>query len=134
MAYVTGFIIAYSQNIDFATYSTTEEIEAGTWIDGKTIYKKTYVVSIPNSGEGVDVPHGITGLDLYIKYEGSVVWANGTTTRAIPSFYIENEQFLGAFAINCQLSARTSPNFTINYGSAYRGGTAYITLYYTKTS
>ena len=115
-------------------YSTSEVDTGYHWIDGKKIYKKTFVVSIPNSGEGINVTHNISNLDLYIKYEGSIVWSNGNTTRAIPSSYIENGSFLGGYHITCQLGAKTATTFGINYGTAFRGGTAYITLYYTKTS
>lgn len=124
MAYVTGFIIAYSQNIDFATYSTTEEIEAGTWVDGKTIYKKTIYRNSINAGE-IDIVHGINNLDLCVKLEAFEIAASHTTLQ-LPALANTSE---GNYASPWVIGPTTIKLFC-----SLPLTDVYITLYYTKTS
>lgn len=127
-----------SDDIDWTTmpgsYSTTEQKTPFVWIDGKPIYKKTFVVPIPSSGNIVDFQHGINNLEFYVKAEGVAVGSNGTTIRFLPDFYIENDSINGTFGCAIYGGSVMSSTIDITYGSWYRGGTVYATIWYTKTS
>lgn len=58
---------------------TTSEVDTGfTWVDGKTIYKKTIDIgSLPNNSTK-NVAHGITGLTKVLSVDGT--YSNGTIT------------------------------------------------------
>jgi hypothetical protein len=64
---------------DFGGDFTTSEVNTGfTWVDGKTIYKKTINMgSLPNNTQK-NVAHGITGITKVLSIEGS--YTNGTIT------------------------------------------------------
>lgn len=127
-----------ASNIDFTTlggnYSTTESDTKFTWIDGRNIYKKTFVVPIPSSGNSTAFNHGISNLGSYIKAEGVAVFSNGTTTRFLPAFYENGNGLDHQYSCSIYGGSTTSNNITLTFGSGYYGGTAYVTIYYTKTS
>lgn len=127
-----------ASNIDFATlggnYSTTESNTKFTWIDGRSIYKKTFVVPIPSSGNSTAFNHNISNLGSYIKAEGVAVFSNGTTTRFLSTFYEDGNGLDHQYSCSIYGGSTTSNNITLTFGSGYHGGTAYITIYYTKTS
>lgn len=52
-------------------YSLTEH-EAGTWVDGSTVYEKTIYYTGRTQGDQI-VPHGITGITRILDYEVSVL-------------------------------------------------------------
>lgn len=133
-----GTATVTSTNIDWSTmpgsYSTTEQKTPFTWIDGKPIYKKTFVVSIPSSGSVVSFQHGINNLSFYVKAEGVAVTTSGVTMRFLPDFYIENDNVNGMFGCAIYGGSTASSSIDIAYGSFYRGGTVYATIWYTKTT
>jgi hypothetical protein len=51
------------------TYSTTEQV-VGTWIDGRTVYEKTFEFENPSTGNTV-LNHGITNFGSVISVVGS---------------------------------------------------------------
>lgn len=127
--------VIYPQTISDMDYSTSEQDTGCKWIDGKKIYRKTYVVSLPSSGSSMSVNHGISNLSSYIKSEGVAVFSNGMTTRFLPCFYIGSDgSFSNQYYCSIYGGATDKQNFTLNFGSAYLDGTAYVTLYYTKTT
>ena len=121
-------------NLGNSSYSTSEVKTSETWIDGKPIYKKTFVVSIPSSGNTVAFQHGISNLSFFVKTEGVAMGSNGTTARFLPDFYIDNDNISGVFGCAIYGGSVSSGSVDITYGSWYRGGTVYATLYYTKTT
>ena len=121
-------------NLENSSYSTSEVKTNATWIDGKPIYKKTFVVSIPSSGNTVAFQHGINNLGFFVKSEGVAMGSNGTTARFLPDFYIDNDNISGVFGCAIYGGSLSSGSVDITYGSWYRGGTVYATLYYTKTT
>lgn len=134
-----GTATVTSTNIDWSTvsdvnYSTNEMKTGGTWIDGKPIYKKTFVVSIPSSGHITNFQHEINNLGFYVKAEGVFVGSNGTTMRFLPDFYVENDSVNGMFGCAIYGGPVTGSTIDVTYGSWYRGGTVYATIYYTKSS
>ena len=121
-------------NLENSSYSTSEVKTNATWIDGKSIYKKTFVVSIPSSGNVVAFQHGINNLGFFVKSEGVAMGSNGTTARFLPDFYINDDNISGVFGCAIYGGSLSSGSVDITYGSWYRGGKVYATLYYTKTT
>ena len=121
--------VLISHNIDFTTYSTTREIECGTWVDGKTLYKKTvHYGALPNSTEKA-VPHNISDINYIVKIEG-------IASRSSDSifFQIGNVPFPSAsLAVSINITANAN-NITIATGIDRSNMDAYVTLYYTKSS
>ena len=103
---------------------TTSEVDTGfTWVDGKTIYKKTVSLgSLPNNTTK-DVAHGITGYDNFISIGG---WAKtGTITLPLPYVNPTSNQSIAVIlnGDNIQISAAVDR-------AAFTG---YVTIFYTKT-
>lgn len=125
-----------SNNIDWGTfsgnYSIGEQDTGYTWITGDRIYKKTFVVSLPNSGNTVEVSHGITNLKAYIKAEGVAVFSNGVTTRFLPCTYVENNTISVDYTFALYGGSTAADSFALTFGNAYHGGKAYVTVYYCK--
>lgn len=46
------------------TYSTEETKTGETWIDGKPIYRKVYVITNPTVSTWTKIPHGISNLGI----------------------------------------------------------------------
>ena len=120
-----------SNKIDFTTLTfgnySLDEVDTGfTWIDGKTIYKKTVNFgSLPNAS-GKSVNHNIS-FDRMIHIEGLCQYQNGICL-SLPS---SNNSYLNA---QTELTINTT-QITINTGGQDRSqATAYITLYYTKAN
>ena len=118
-----------ASKIDFSTlsgnYSTSEMDTGFTWIDGKTIYKKTVDCgTLPDSAEKT-VPHGISNLDRVIKVEGYAY--NNAVTFPLPFSWTNSSSAVG-------ILIRAT---TINIGAGVDRTAfteTYVTLYYTKTS
>lgn len=55
-----------------------EEDTGRTWIDGETVYRKTFKMETPGTGD-ITLAHGIDGLDLIVaSVEGYCILADGT--------------------------------------------------------
>ena len=116
-------------------YSTDEKV-VGTWIDGKPLYQKTIIGTMPNcSTEGTSVAsniqHNIANVDLAfitnVFVKDFTDWpATSTLTR--PLFY----------ALNSGSQMKVSIGRTIiqyaNAAKTYNGSTVYTTIQYTKTT
>ena len=115
-----------ADKIDFSTmpgnYSTTEIDTGYTWVDGNAIYKKTINFgNLPNSTTKA-VSHNISNLSGIIRIEGTV----STGSWWQPLNYYDGGPVRTVYA-----NASTVNIYTSNDQSA---NTAYITLYYTKSS
>lgn len=125
----------YPLNIDFATYSTTREIKAGVWIDGRAIYKKTMVNTL--SGASNLVPTGVPDLDLMIDWRNTVVTASNTRQSIIGfrtagpgSGTYSEEYIMQAVQYN-----RDTNMLRFEFGGQFEGNkTVYTTIWYVKTS
>lgn len=119
-------------NIDFTTLSgnySTSEVETGfTWIDGKKIYKKTTRFTVTD--RAMTVAHGISSIDKIINAEGIWDIEQGTFEPINRNAANQmNQQYnVGLGDINASVFA-----FTLGSGMT-PSGTAYVTLYYTKSS
>lgn len=108
-------------------YSTEETITGGTWVDGKTIYKKTISFgALPNATDKT-VAHGITNLGMVVKLEG--VATNGTYYYNLPLVYqgSDSNYNVELYATSTVVGVKANTNRSMFTSS-------YITIYYTKGS
>lgn len=121
-----------SAKIDFTTfgsgnYSTSERQTEYKWIDGKYIYKKTINFGALPNATAKNVNHNISSISNVINIEGFAKYTSGVTIF-IPNV---NTNSVGS---GISISVSTT-QITIDTGSTDRSeATAYITIYYTKTS
>lgn len=111
-----------------SNYSTSEVNTGATWINGKTIYKKTIDTgALPNATTN-NIAHGITNLDRIIKIEGWAYRSDDTSFFPLPS------TSTGSVSANIVTTANTT-YVNISTGTDRSNvGESYVTLYYTKTS
>lgn len=132
VAQLSGTGVVTANNIDFTTlsgnYSTTEVDTGYTWVDGKTIYKKTINTgALPNNTDKY-VAHGIPNIGRVIRLEG---YAYRTSDGALyPLPFTSNIAAANSIGVTVSLT-----EIAIGVGMDRSNITeSYITLYYTKTS
>lgn len=111
----------------FGNYSTSEIDTGFTWVDGKAIYKKTIDFGALPNNTTKSVAHNITNLDKIIKVEQHI--NNGSSNAKgflILASTPANTTGFNLYGNNTQICIATN--------SDRSGVTAYITLFYTKTS
>ena len=105
-------------------YSTDEQI-VGTWIDGSTVYEKTFYSPLPTSGgaQSVIIVHGISNLDKVIERRISNVVAVGSSAGTDNS----SQYYTSITSIDAT---------NITYKTTIDGANRYviIVLRYTKTA
>ena len=110
-----------------STYST-EEQAVGTWIDGKTIYRKVINFgALPNATKK-DVAHNISNLEQFTKIEGIATRQDDTKfTQSLPLVYKDIERnFNTPLGVDAQaVSIQTNEDRSMFNG--------YVILEYTKT-
>lgn len=119
-------------------YSTDEKV-VGKWIDGKTLYQKTFTGVLPTtSTDGVSVTGNITGvlglanvIDKLVSIQGSIIDTTNTnmgnlfTTEVTPTYVGTT----GAYYSKTSDTIRA-----YNSIARYSGRTVYTTIQYTKTT
>ena len=142
---VHSFTIQYTKTTDATVnigtgndYSTDEQI-IGTWIDSKPLYQKTVAMTVPTATSGT--ASAATKLDISSWNTENVISMKGFVPNVWPhsiiSGYLTFMTTLDGFWINVYFDANTKEIVLQNHGvgSSDAGGkTAYITLYYTKTT
>lgn len=123
-------------DIDWSTmpdgYSTTEKSTRATWIDGKTIYKHTFSLSLASSGSEQIFTIGLsTATTKVIKVEGGI-----TSSHYVGDFYPLQYMNPGASTLqNMQLKlsyvSSGTPHWEVRCNSG-AGGNLIITVFYTK--
>lgn len=105
---------------------TTSEVDTGfTWVDGKTIYKKTINFGALPNATSKTVAHSITNLDFILSFDA--MSESGTTWFPIP--FVSTAALSSGIAISFDAT-----NVTIAPGSDRTAFTStFITLYYVKT-
>ena len=106
------------------TYSQTEQI-VGTWIDGKTIFEKTFRVDVSSSTSGsIQLANNI---DIVIRIEGFVI-QNSSNNEVMVNFCNDSSDKANIFFRESEKSIQ------IRTGTTYGKGIYYLTVQYTKTS
>lgn len=110
------------------TYSTTEEKVVGTWINGKPIYRLSFIKLSPQNN-WQEFNHNIANVDDVVKIEGEMI---GSTHQSV-SFNFAGVAALYGSGVNLLVRADRTK---VQYGGGASDWTAtlYIHLYYTKTT
>lgn len=122
-------------------YSNTNEVAVGTWVDGKTIYRKYFTWSVETNLTNYpkDIHHNIENLETTVLIEGFIKF--GATCIPINSVtlnHVYSGSNLTVKAFNEWLQGNFRIQLTdtvIRIGPTNKGGyTAYMFVYYTKSS
>ena len=117
---------ATSSAAEAANQYTADEQPVGTWIDGKTIYRKTVAFgTLPNATAKL-VAHGITNLNYVVKIEGTCV-QSGTSYKNIPLMYRGSDS-----TYNVEISVNSTDIVASSNQNRTMVECPYITIYYTK--
>lgn len=116
--------------IDFKTlsgnYSLEEQDTGFTWIDGSAIYKKTINFgALPSSGNKI-VAHNITGFGALVDMKAMLYDTNASRYKLLNLPQGNNTDWIVLEVNNTNVYAYVGSNFS--------NSTAYVTLYYTKSS
>lgn len=119
------YVAVYGEPPVILDYST-DEVDTGTrWIDGSTVYKKTIEFgALPNEASK-SVPHNITNLGEVIEITGFATFPSGSRFP-LPFVAIATTGRIQVVCTNTSVLIETATNRST--------GSAYITLYYTKSS
>lgn len=106
---------------------STEETIAGTWVNGKTLYRKViFIPEIGNAGN-LEVPYNIPDVEL--------VWVDETAAFALASY--ETIPASSTYGGDLWIRAWTNMNLKVirlRTPANLTGYSAYITILYTKTT
>lgn len=121
----SSLVEAINELKDGEEYSTSEVKTNKKWINGKPIYRKTYVFSnLTGSGRTIDITN--LNMDTFLPYEAVGTWSNGGAINW--PYYISNTD-------NGRLYRASSTQVNINYTLPdYNSRGLIVTLYYTKTT
>lgn len=56
---------------------STEETAIGKWVDGRPIYRKVLISTLPSNADNKEVAHGIQNIDIVVSAVGSGVNSSG---------------------------------------------------------
>lgn len=108
------------------TYSTSQEIPSGTWIDGSTIYKLTVNTGAMPDNTSKIVQTGITNFGTLVKMEGTAYNSNDT--------WVQIPRATGYYVNIWVNKTNGEINILTNSSAAADLTDSWLTLYYTKTS
>lgn len=117
-----GVIQARKLTPGIGNYSTSEVDTGFTWVDGKSIYKKTISIGALPNNTTKNVAHGITSIDKIINWTGA-----STNT-------LNNQVILLPAPANATFTVIVNNTNIVITTTSDRSGYSYsyITLYYTK--
>ena len=117
------------KNANKQIYST-EEVKIGTWIDGKTLYKKTIEFDINANGQIIK-NHNISNMDICVDVECMFKRMHSDSTYDYYYYSRTSEDNIRA-GIDCI----TQTTITFYIDSAFNTSIkkAFVTLKYTKTN
>lgn len=121
-----NFIAVYGD--DPMSYSTSEVDTGSTWVNGAPIYKKTFNFGTLPNATSKTVAHGISSLAQVVKIEAVAHSTNTGRFIMMPLVYNSNDT-----TYNTEISV-TATNIEARSAMDRSGYTAYVTLYYTKSS
>lgn len=112
------------QGVPAVHYSENEHV-IGTWIDGSTLYEKTFYMALPTSGgsQNVSFAHGISNLNIIVE-------------RSISNFIRTGESVGTDGTSQYYTSIQSIDGTNITYKTTVDGAGRYviITIRYTKTA
>lgn len=119
---------AGSNKIDWTTfsYSLSEVATGATWVNGKTIYRKTVALgTFPSTASILKVAHNVSGISYVVRIEG--VAYKPTEWTPLPLVYRGTDK-----SYDCQIWVDGTYVYfsTSQDRSAYNG---YVTFFYTKS-
>lgn len=105
---------------------STSEVDTGMrWIDGRTIYQKTFATGgLKNAGKTV-VPHGIDNLDMVVNIRGIAKEDSVGATINLPHAADQQAYTVTVYTDNSNVNIQTYAN-----QSGYR--TSFVTIQYVK--
>lgn len=104
-------------------YSTTEQDTGRKWIDGKPIYRKTYVKTAMG-----EYPNELpANLETMVNVESALKYT-GEATIITPIYSTGSSDYFGAYFNNNTLMLRDT------HTSTATGVTIIVSIYYTKTT
>lgn len=126
---VNSALLNINNNITKNQTFSTEEQCIGTWIDGKPLYRKTFVNTLAASTVSGNFSIGVSGLDTAFIDSGNSYIIFGTTSIVQLGFYAGSTDWTRGY-IN---GGKTKVYY--NFGSAYNTSakTFVVTIKYTKT-
>ena len=112
-------------------YSTSEQ-KVGKWIDGKDLFEKTYIIENVATGYR-SFTTDLVNVDTIFLYGGYAVSSNKRFNSACATSYYGSTVDSATFELFLARTSESNP-YSVDYriGSNISGGTAYITLRYTK--
>ena len=126
-----NFIAVYGDDPNSMDYSLVEANTGATWIDGSPIYKKTINFGpLPNATEKTTA-HNISNLSLVIKVEGFFYNPNSNVFSPFPQNFNGNPNMFNGCSSTIIVDMT---NIRIGCSTNMQAQTAYITIYYTKSS
>ena len=108
---------------------STEETRIGTWIDGKPLYRRTFVSKTPTSTnvEWVVLSANDWGIGEVVNLYG-VVMGVGDIDCSVPlNFFIKDN-------LHCSAYYKGNSFYSFVGNAAYAGKNMYVTVEYTKTT
>lgn len=108
--------------LNFGNYSLNEQNTGFTWVDGKSIYKKTINTGQLPNNTFKNVSHDISNLDTVICFEG-FAWSTGQIT---PLPFTASSPYL----IEVSANSTSVQIYTFTDKSSFTS--SYLTIYYTK--
>lgn len=114
--------------VDTAHSYSTSEVDTGTtWIDGSTIYKKTINFGALPDASSKTVAHAISNLNYIVKWDGMTTRTGDSIFRPLPLVNPADATLQASVEFD-------ATNVYVYTGSDRSDYSAYITLYYTKSS
>ena len=119
-----------ADKIDFTTmpdnkYSTDEINTGKKWINGKTIYQKTFIMGGLGLATTIKKPHNISNLDLVIRIQGIAKENSIGATINLPHAADQQPYTVTVYADNTNVNIQT-------YADQSGYTQSYVTLWYTK--
>lgn len=114
-----------------ATTYSTDEIRVGTWIDGKPIYKKTYITNENTGSSTVDIS---TLNAKEIMDYNSVCYRKGTNNDYEHPYYAGADDYFRVFFRTNSASSDYPTSIQYRIASSYSSFKITTTIYYTKTT
>lgn len=120
----TTYYITDASNRQNDVYSISEQ-PVGTWVDGKTIYRKTVAFGALPNATSKRVAHNISNLDYVVKIEGSCL--QGAGYKNIPLVYKGSDS-----TYNVEFSVDATHIEAVSNQDRSGNICPYVTIYYTK--